>query len=345
MADRQERYQATLVGCAVGDALGMPVEGWNREQIRKYVGKVSGLMAPVIPRDAGGNALAHDEYGAIKSWTAGLMRGEYTDDTILTLAIAESLVARRGPDLHDAAQRQLRAFDSRVQPDGHVRGAFGGSTREAFARLRKGISPFYSGANGPGTGPMMKMSPVGLYMDAADAYAPGLEFARQIGRMTHLDERSVAGGVVQAHAVYHALQGVSREEFIDSLVSVSRIYEEPLRQDAVAHERGTLTEKLAWIGKNRDIMPDDAHAYLGSSGLAVEAYPFSLFMLQKFWDDPVTGLIETVNYGGDCDTTGAMFGALAGARHGMVFPREWVEDILNISGILALGKSMYEMRL
>jgi len=36
-----ERYIATLIGCALGDTLGMPVESFNRQQIKKYAGRVT----------------------------------------------------------------------------------------------------------------------------------------------------------------------------------------------------------------------------------------------------------------------------------------------------------------
>ena len=33
----REKFIATLVGCAIGDSLGMSVEGWKRKQIQKYI--------------------------------------------------------------------------------------------------------------------------------------------------------------------------------------------------------------------------------------------------------------------------------------------------------------------
>jgi len=57
----------------------------------------------------------------------------------------------------------------------------------------------------------------------------------------------------------------------------------------------------------------------------MESYPFAIFMLQKYWENPLEGLIETVNFGGDCDTTGAIYGALSGAKNGLCFPDEWLK--------------------
>lgn len=53
----KERIIGTLVGCAVGDALGMPVEGWPKARIKKHVGRITEMMDPVILRDSEDNKL------------------------------------------------------------------------------------------------------------------------------------------------------------------------------------------------------------------------------------------------------------------------------------------------
>ena len=82
------KYQATLVGCGYGDTLGMSVEGWKIAQIQKYVGKVTEPITPVLVKDASGKILEEDEFGKLKYYTRDLKKGDYTDDTILTVAIA-----------------------------------------------------------------------------------------------------------------------------------------------------------------------------------------------------------------------------------------------------------------
>ena len=113
MKDKKELYIATLVGCALGDTLGMPVEGWKPEQIRKYAGKITEPLAPQIPRDELGQIIREDEYGRLPGFTRNLSRGEYTDDTILTLAIAESIAGYGRLSLEKIAEAQLRAGAAR----------------------------------------------------------------------------------------------------------------------------------------------------------------------------------------------------------------------------------------
>src|SRR3989344_7353833 len=106
----RERYQATLVGCALGDSLGMPVEAWKPEQIKKYFGEITGLRDPLVVLDNTGSPLTKDEFGKLKYWNKDLKKGQYTDDTILTLAIAESIAANKGVVLEDIAARQVAAY-------------------------------------------------------------------------------------------------------------------------------------------------------------------------------------------------------------------------------------------
>ena len=340
----KERYVATLVGCALGDTLGMPVEEWSREQIKKYVGRVTEPIAPFYIRDKQGTILKKDELGVLKYYGKFYERGEYTDDTIRTLALAESIAAVRGLDLVDAAKRQLAEYESRILPDGTVRGGFGKTTIEGFKNLQKGISPRESGVVGsPGNAPAMMMHPVGMYMHASGDYKGGLDFAIAVAKMTHLDPRSIVSGVIQAHAIYDLLKGTSRRGFVEGIVDVCKEYEVPLDSRFKLCEAGNLASRMEWIRDNMDVDRELAFRKLGCTGLVYESYPFALFMFQKYWDRPLEGLIETVNCGGDCDTTGAMYGALCGANNGMIFPDEWLVVAKGIDKLVIAAEKIHAL--
>lgn len=345
MTESQEKYVGTLIGCALGDTLGMPVEAWSKARIEKYAGKILSPIAPIIIRNESGEIVYKDEFGKIKYFNIDLTTGDYTDDTILTLALAESIAAQKGLNLEDIAQRQLYEYTSRIQADGTIAGGFGGTTRQGFERLRSGISPLGSGViGGPGNAPAMKMSPLGLYMDATGNFKQGLEYAELIGKITHLDPRSIASGIVQAHSIYVLLQEVSRSEFVESMVGVCSSWEKPVPVGYPAAQQGSLISRLEWIKKNKNVLDEEAHAVLGSGSSVLSSYPFALFMFQKYWDEPLKGLIETINWGGDCDTTGAMYGALGGAKKGMIFPEEWLSVLKDREKIEKAGKEIYQIK-
>lgn len=340
----ENRYMATLLGCGYGDTLGMSVEGWKQSQIEKYLGKITSPIAPVIIKDSKGDILREDEYGKLGYYTSDLSKGEFTDDTILTIAIAESITEKGILDLEDMSKKQLNEYLKRLQPDGKVRGGFGRTTTEAFENLRKNISPLESGVYpGLGNGPPMKMSPIGLYMHKTGEYLEGIKMAGLIGKATHKDERAIASGVVQASAICYLLDSdLSRGGFLGTVLACCYLQEKQNPAGFPKEEKGTLLSKIEWIIANRDSADSLAKKTLGNSALCIESYPFALFMFQKYWDNPIEGLIETVNSGGDCDTTGAIYGALAGAKNGMIFPEDW--QLNEKERLISLGKSLYNLR-
>lgn len=337
-SERFEKYYATLLGCAIGDALGMPVEGWKKNQIKKHAGRITAMIDPVLVKNDDGSLKTEDEFGKLKYYTKDLKAGNWTDDTILTMAVAESIAEKQRVDIEDIAKKHILAFEK------YGNRGFGGTTQLAFDKLKAGISPYESGViGGPGNAPAMKMSPVGIYMDAKFDSAKGLYFASEIARITHLDPRSVVSGIMQANAIYMLLKNSSREDFIQGLMFCTT-YERKVTPEFSRYDKGSLTEKIQWIKENKDVNAEDAHSYLRSSSLVVESYPFALFMFQKYFDNPLEGLIEIVNYGGDCDTTGAIYGCLAGARFGNIFPKEWEEKIENLDAIKDVAAKLANLK-
>lgn len=354
----QDKYRGVLIGTAIGDTLGMPVEGWTKAQILRYVPGGNGITKPIAPfyvYDTEGNIQFSDDQGKkLKYYSSHLPRGGYTDDTALTLAVAEGIVEASGFNLASLAQKHIEAFDERVALDPEKRAAFGASTILAVQRMKLGISPDKTATSfGPGNGPAMKLAPWGVYMHAHETdgrlfefYEEDLGKAEHIGRMTHLDPRSVVSGVIQADLVYGLLQGnISAKGVVESAQYVCSNYEQPLSINHLHNDKGPLEDKVNWIDQNSDASDEVALEVLKNNSLVFRSYPFTLFMFQKYWDRPLEGLLKTVNAGGDCDTTGAMYGALMGARLGMsAFPKDWVEVIEQKERILKAADGLFQLR-
>jgi len=341
----KEKYVATLIGCGIGDTLGMPVEAMTKEQIIYYTGGIKEPIDPVLIKNKKGELMKQDKFGKLAHYTRDLKKGEYTDDTICTLAIAESIANKGCLNLDDLVMSQIRAYQNCKQENGHVRGGWGGSTKRAFEKIIKGATILKAGTKpGLGNGTCMKISPIGLYMDSANkGYYPGLKIARQIGQSTHKDERSIAAGVVQADAIYALLQdNLTRDDFLDYLICSAETWEKPFNQEFLP-EKGTLKSRLKWVKENSDADEETAFKFLGNSCLAIDSYPFTIFMFQKYFNKPIEGLLKTVNWGGDCDTTGAIFGALAGAKNGLIFPKSWVKTLKNHDKLKKAAQTIYEL--
>lgn len=337
----KEKYIATLIGCGIGDTLGMCVEGWKKEQIQKHIpeGRVTAPMPPVILQDENGKELTEDEFGKFRYYTRNINQWELTDDTLLTLAIAESLAEKQGMNLIDSTKKQVDLYNK------YKNTRFGPktSTAHAFERINEGESPLKSAVGiGTGNGISMKIAPLGLYMHASGKHFQGLNFARLIGASTHKDERAIAAGIVQAHAVYELLKNPSKDEFLDSVVHASQLSERPQEYERYA-DKGNLTSKLEWIKNNKNVETLKALEYLGSTGVVFKSYPFSVFMFQKYWDNPMQGLIEVVNSGGDTDTNAAMYSALAGAKNGTFYPKKWQDKLEYNDRLVSAAEKIYKI--
>lgn len=340
-----EKYRGALIGCAIGDTLGMPVESWSRERILKY--HPGGVREPIdgfYVRNEAGQIVREDEFGKIKYWGAELKKGEWTDDTLLTLVVAESLL-EGGLDLNIMAKNHVKVYESQRKTDGSVGGDFGSTTREAIEKLIAGENPENSGViGGPGNAPCMKMAPVGMFMHATEKYKEGLDFAERVGKITHLDPRSIVSGVIQAHAVYSILNGYNRNEFLQRLQEVCKEWEKSLTERFTWHKSGNLLSRIEWIKENKDTSIDQAYNTLGNSSAVYKSYPFALFMFQKYYDTPrevFEALTEIVNYGGDCDTTAAIAGTLFGAVHGNIFPQPWIELLKDRNRLINVADKLF----
>lgn len=347
-----DKYRGVLVGTALGDTLGMPLENKSRENVPKFLKKYKGLERISEPIDP---VLNHDdEFGKFYPYIKAYKKGDITDDTILTLVLSESIAKCGGINMEDIANGHIRAYEACIMDDGSISGGFGSTTVEAIKNLQLGISYKLSATSlRPGNGPAMKMAPVGLYAHATRKYNESLKVAEEIGKVTHKDPRSVVSGVVQAHAVYALLSGVSKMDFLDSIVGVCSKYEveadefeKQTGEKIKTQYRGSLVEKLIWVRNNRDVDVDFAYKVLNNRGTVYQSVPFSYFMAQKylFGENPIDGLLETVNSGGDADTNGAIYGALMGAKYGILFPYKWVNLLHEKERLLSAADGIYALK-
>ena len=255
-----ERYIGALMGCAVGDSLGMCVEGWRPEQIRKHVSRITGPMDPVLVRDSSGELVREDEFGKLTylNHEQGGHKGDVTDATILTIALAEAIINAEGISLHLVAKYMVSAIDTRQKGAG-FKGGFDNTTMAAYQRLKKRMNYETSGTQGAsGNGPVVKIAPIGLFLDVerrqkealyhtktipetlAELFAhpskypymsemwcgqasAGTYHSTQVCRMTHKGPEPVAAAKLQTRLVYDLVN--SKLPSLSELAKLSNIYE------------------------------------------------------------------------------------------------------------------------
>jgi ADP-ribosylglycohydrolase len=293
-----------LLGTAVGDALGMPIEGLSHANVRTYYKGIKEY------RD-------DDQRGDLDA-------GQWTDDTQMTFALVRTLTAHP-----DAPERWPNAVaEAYVALQSEAR-RWGQTTTTAVDRLADGKAPDQSGVADRATdGAAMRAAPLGIWWAARDVRREDAFAAlRPVLAVTHRHPAALAAGWGQAVAVRILLDWTpdtfDRSAFWDALLDATTWAEGQLGGD------DRVSRRLKDLSDQLDAFPLDLGDACDGVGVwADEAWPFACAMVARRSHLLENTLLSGINVGGDADTTGAMMGALLGALHGWAaFPDEWREGL------------------
>ena len=310
--DLADRFEGSLLGCAVGDALGAPFEGYWEHQLPG--------------RDALLRGFAEVE---------GYPRGQYTDDTQLTLATVESIVRTGALVPADVARSIASLWKTQS-----VVGPGGACTFAAHAFLRtRDWRTCGAPVGQAGNGTAMRTAALGLCFLRDPGRLPSA--VADISRITHQDPRSVAGGVAIAKAaqLLATLETIEDAEFCASVAGAARPYHAAFASlieglpGRLSEDRGTAFEAIAWAGAaspefTRPIITPFVIPTVLAALWAVLRHPSS-------WPAAVA---EAIHLGGDVDTLGAIVGSLAGIRLGAsAIPVHLAKGVLRAEAIRRLA--------
>ncbi|WP_432185904.1 ADP-ribosylglycohydrolase family protein [Streptomyces sp. Tue6028] len=334
-----ERITGALVGAAVGDALGGPVEGYSPEQItERHGGRVHGIVGPW-------NGDAWRTARPIAPYHKG--DGHVTDDTLMTHALvrvyatvrdhldAYSVAEHLVPDLM-GTPRWIPELEAEALPLQRIFLA----EKWLVARLHYGhVDPREAGTgNIVNCGAAMYMAPVGLVNPAnpAAAYAEALDVA---GAHQSSYGREAAGVFAAAVAAACA-PGATPASVVDACLALAkdgtRDAVEAVCEVAARHTdfESALAPLREAVAPYDTVGPDYRAPSLGArrpSRLhSIEELPVALGMLVVGGGDYRHAVLGAVNYGRDCDSIATMAGALAGAL-GSEVPHDWAKTVAESS--------------
>jgi ADP-ribosylglycohydrolase len=278
------------MGLAVGDALGTTLEF-----------KAPGSFEPVTDMVGGG--------------PFHLEPGQWTDDTSMALCLAESLIEKQGFDPVDQLQRYVHWFRK-----GHLSSTgqcfdIGNTIRAALVHFEKTGSP-YCEVDDPyaaGNGSIMRLAPVPMFYagNPEEAIIRSEESSRTThGARTCGDACRYFGGLLVG-----ALNGVDKETLLSEHYSPVPGYWE-------AHPLGEEIYEIA-SGSFKHKEPPQ----IIGSGYVVKSLEAALWAFHRSHSFR-EGALLAVNLGNDADTTGAVYGQIAGAFYGYDgIPEEWRSKI------------------
>jgi poly(ADP-ribose) glycohydrolase ARH3 len=257
-----------------------------------------------------------------------LRPGCWTDDTQLSLALAQSIIRCNGIDYDDIAEAHINAFENL-----ELRG-WGAATKQSCRRLAQGTNRRVSGKRGgAGNGVATKIGPIAAYSAlAGETRDQLLRHVKTVGVMTHLDPRPITGAYVIARLLQLALAAPRKWEPSPDLLEV--MIEEA--QWAEAQLTSTAKEGADRISKSlvelRGQITSDAAALAatchGATSYTCYSVPFVVGLLAAGPWEFEEGVLAAVNAGGDTDSNGSMIGAVLGAAYGArKLPKRYVEKV------------------
>ena len=345
----KDRFIGVLIGGALGDALGAPVEGLGRHEIAERFGRIEQML------DLG------DHHG-----TAWRQPGLYTDDTQQALAVARVLITAGvfSPDLFIDTCLKLADAQSGGEPDlGALRGV-GANFRRSLDEWRRGEPWNRSGLDSSGNGAALRVAPLGIFyrddpqhliratIDCAlptHRRATGILAAVTQAQFTALLSTQQPGRVVVEDMVHELLRGGTRAWEVLAGEYAPYLIAPPKPDDPWMHVLKQLPE---WTTKPVEAALEDIERNASAtslfsniratSGYAPASVALALVLSLAFIRDPREALIQAATLGGDTDTVGALTGAALGALHGKnAFPADWLAALHNRDMLIAYAQALY----
>lgn len=294
----RERAIGSLLGLAVGDALGTTLEFSVRDSRPRVIGIEGGGPFRLEP-------------------------GQWTDDTSMALALADSLIACDGLDEQDLMTRFVSWMDEGAYSSNGRCFDLGNTVRAALDRFKTTGDPI-AGSTDPmsaGNGSLMRLAPVAI-RDWDDLDILRDAAARQ-SRTTHCAQEAVDACVAFAEILADAIAGKPRSQVLRD-----RSNEPPYAGVIAAIMAGS------WRGKARH--------EVRSSGYVVHSLDAAIWCVARTGSFSEAVLLAA-NLGEDADTVAAITGQLAGALYGYkAIPDDWMGKLVAQGMILSMARQLID---
>lgn len=286
---KTNRYLGALFGLAVGDSVGAAIEFSQ-----------PGSFAPILDMVGGG--------------PFNLKPGEWTDDTSMALCLADSILETGGFNPQDQMNRYVRWRDEGYLSSTGKCFDIGVATSRALDAFKTWGEP-YAGSvdpNAAGNGSLMRLAPIPMRWRTN--LAETAHYAALSSRTTHAAPEAVDACRYYAVLIALALDGASKQQLLKSIPRCLEVFENNPLSPAIAQVAA---------GSYRERQPPE----IRGSGYVVHTLEAALWALATT-DDFRSGLLKVINLGEDADTTGAVYGQLAGAIYGIGgVPTDWVSKL------------------
>lgn len=285
-----------IIGLAVGDAMGVPLEFFKREDLmRNPVTTMLGEQSHNMPK------------------------GSWSDDTSLNIALIDSINSKGKIDLYDIGQKFIDwGENGAYTPTGQMFG-IGRTTLRAIARLEENkLKPEECGGNTEsdnGNGSLMRILPVAYYCYSMQYNDKEIyETVKIISSLTHAHEISVMACYIYVKFALELLQGKNFKQAYKSIRKLDYNYFSEYCQ--------SIFKRLIKTNISKCKLDD-----ISTSGYVLHTLEATIWILLNT-ETYNQSIVAAINMGGDADTTGACVGGLAGIYYGLEnINKNWIKDL------------------
>lgn len=298
-----------LIGSAVGDALGVPVEFKSRQELQ--INPVTDMIG----------------YG-----TYNMPPGTFSDDSSMMFCLAESLC--NGYDVNDIGEKfQMWMHEGYWTADGEVFDV-GIATRKAINRLRVVKNPIEAGSKDEfdnGNGALMRILPLAVFTKDL-SIDERCEIVKEVSSITHAHNRSVLACIYYIEFALNVLDAENLEEaYLNTNFWLKLFLEEnELYKNEFPYFERILSGQLIDLTQNE----------IQSTGYVIHSLEASIWCLlhTSSYKDCV---LKAVNLGHDTDTIACIAGGIAGIFYGTeTIPTHWIEQLARVNDILKLAEQL-----
>lgn len=328
MRKTKDNYRGCLVGGAIGDALGLPVEFLKFPEIRFRFG-IQGITD--LERGYRGRAMISDDTqmtmftaeGLLRAIVRGTERGICDVPSIVFNAYQRWLTTQGVESWLEPVDGWLIALKDLHQRRGPGRTCLTALSGGHPGTMDKPIN------NSKGCGGVMRSAPVGLVWNRQNSFA----YACECAALTHGHPSGYLSAGALAHIIACIIDGLDLGEAVqDALAELSRY---------PGHGECADLLNLAVILAGEHSRPLDCIPQLGEGWVGEEALAIAVYCALRFSDDFRQGVIAAVNHSGDSDSTGAITGNILGAWLGLEkIPEAWAELVEFRDELIQLADDM-----
>jgi ADP-ribosylglycohydrolase len=343
----QDRIRGSLIGGAIGDALGYPVE---------FIYSFGGIQARYGER--GITRLDTKQFWLDDDEQSG--KAVISDDTQMTLFTANGILNAKRQKigmkygiclayiewyLIQVGKKSGKYNDCWIAriPELNKRRAPGNTCLSSLFSIYKGHDPIN---NSKGNGGVMRIAPIPLYgvVDNRMSITDATRLAGDAAEITHQHPLGIIPAALDAHIIYRLALDATPTS--DSLVGyihegMSAIEELYSKNPADVKYMGELCDKAIALANNNKPDLENIES-IGGGWVGEEALAIALYCAVRHFDNFEHALIAAVNHAGDSDSTGAISGNILGAAIGYdAIPQFFKEDLELHDHILHMADDLY----